>query len=470
MKMSQCLAFALLLVLAQLFFQCGSDEKGEDKAVAVKDSGREDPVKKTVKAPKNMDYVEILHPKGKAALAKSRFGAATVAFDFKGAGRKDIAIGAPGEGVVYVLLGPDYKQFKIIAPPDPQPNSGFGMTLAAANLDEAKGDELVVGAPYYNVEKKPRVGKIYVFGKRNVQGVGYTLPEPKANSIFGYCLAVGDVDNDERTELVVGAPRAAVTEVSTGIVYLLDVKSRTMKGVLNNHQKTDMGTFGHDVAVADGNGDGIQDLFVSAVGNTSGDGIAKSGQIVFFPGPVQNGNRVVIENPSRRVGDESRFGMDLCAGDVNGDGNADVLVGSPRSNVQKVKDAGLGFLFWGPDFDPGKASVKARLDPKPTENDILGFRVCMGNVMGDNRVDLILSSLADKRSGHPKALVIWDGSQLNKKPRVLEAMEGASSHYIEGMSVTQLDGQGFEELILGDPRFSSGDKEEVGRVIVAKIK
>lgn len=45
---------------------------------------------------------------------------------------------------------------------------------------------------------------------------------------------------------------------------------------------------------------------------------------------------------------DGRFGIAVAtAGDVNGDGNADVLVGAPRQNTTTLLDAGKVYLYPG---------------------------------------------------------------------------------------------------------------------------
>jgi hypothetical protein len=196
----------------------------------------------------------------------------------------------------------------------------------------------------------------------------------------------------------------------------------------------------------------------------------RAGQVLIFPSPLPDKDPLVIENPRRQVQDPCRYGMNIHAGDVDGDGRADLLVGAPRHDVEGVKDAGYVFLFWGPDFKPEGALVKARRDPEPRKDDILGFRTRMGNVMGDSRPELIVSSLANAQRGHPMALIIWDGARLNEKHVVLPAMPGASDHYIQGISIAQLDHTGYEELILGDPKYDEAGKKDVGRIVIASFE
>jgi hypothetical protein len=390
-----------------------------------------------------------------------------VVLDYNGDKKKDLAIGAPGESAVYVVLGPDFKDHHELKVPDGIPGSLFGTEMAKTDLDENGRDEIIIGAPGCEVEGQSQAGKVFILGQDLPQAIVLQAQKPWARAGFGTSLGAGDLDGDGAIEILVGAPRGRVKGVTAGAVHVMDPLKKEEKGLLKNPQKNKVGNFGHVLAVADGDHDGILDLFVSALGNHSKDGIQNAGQIVFYKGPLPQKKPLVIENPKRKARDGARFGMDIFARDINGDGRADLAVGSPRSDVGNIRDAGFGFLFFGPDFDGEKALAGVRSDPVPKSNDILGFRTCIGNILGDPTPEAVFSSLPTPGRGRARGLVIWDGAGMEEDPRILYAMKGASDHYIQGLSLGQLDGKGYEELVLGDPNFDRGPQQDVGRVMIA---
>lgn len=126
----------------------------------------------------------------------------------------------------------------------------FGISIAnIGDLDNNGYDDFVVGAAgetsLINNEMLPQTGAIYILfmhslGKNNIEVLNYTRissnsnngPQLLKNAFFGYSVAnVGDIDGDNITDILVGAPGARI-----GGVYLLfmyrngTVKNNTLYG------------------------------------------------------------------------------------------------------------------------------------------------------------------------------------------------------------------------------------------------
>ncbi|HVS18751.1 MAG TPA: FG-GAP-like repeat-containing protein, partial [Planctomycetota bacterium] len=209
--------------------------------------------------------------------AFARFGTSTAVLDWNGDGYLDLAVGAPGEGRVYLMLSdghPTQPTYTFappaLEPPVPQAGDEFGFDVFAAELDGDPGSELVVGAPARVVFGVPEVGAAYVFG---LAGGTFELPAPKVESgRFGVCVASGDLDDDGVNDLVVTAPHALLGGVPAGSVHIFygpfggALRVRTL---VNPQGATQWGNYGNEAVVEDVDGDGRADLIVSAIGNTS---------------------------------------------------------------------------------------------------------------------------------------------------------------------------------------------------------
>lgn len=179
------------------------------------------------------------------------FGASLAAADFDGNRRADLAIGSPGEavngqpaaGMVHVLYGKK-SGLKVTGTSgfhegssgiDGAPEAGdeFGLTLAAGDFNDNGRDDLAVGAPGEGIGDATGAGKVHVlFGGANGirlsnheayrLGLGRMPGEPGANGGFSRAIAVGDIDGDDRADMVVGAPGQTVAnDGSAGMVVLL---------------------------------------------------------------------------------------------------------------------------------------------------------------------------------------------------------------------------------------------------------
>lgn len=182
-------------------------------------------------------------------------------------------------------------------------------------------------------------------------------PEPENSTTqFGRAIAdIGDVNGDGVPDLAVGAPfQDGDFEVSeqgfgepqnVGKVFVLDGATRAVITQLNDpefQQVQDQkfgGQLGWSVAPAgDVNGDGIPDVIVGAPHHTVVDDEA-----VFSVGRtfVFSGatDTVLLTLDNPTVEENARAGTSVVSlGDVNQDGVADVLVGAPGQNVGDEED------------------------------------------------------------------------------------------------------------------------------------
>jgi hypothetical protein len=293
--------------------------------------------------------------------------------------------------------------------------------------------------------------------------------DPRAKTRLGHSVALGDLDGDGRNDLVAGGPKGVIDGEPAGIVYVHSVARGRSWRIDNPLGGWKHGNFGHLVAVADGNGDGRDDLFVSGLGNRNQAGIKGAGQCYVLFGPLPDEgelaaeNVVRIEDPTANEGDGARFGMSIFADDVNGDGCADFLIGAPRKDGSGVKDAGVGFLFLGPRFAVENYRRYLRPDPRP--HDILGFNALIADVVGDEAPDVIIASLA---RDNPIGLVVWDGGDPAKEPVLVLRPEDAGPHYVRALARGRRLENGRSELLLGDPDFTHEGQFKSGRVVIER--
>jgi hypothetical protein len=219
-----------------------------------------------------------------------------------------------------------------------------------------------------------------------------------ARDEFGYSVAsAGDVNGDGYADLVVGAPGAdpgGRMYAGTASVFLgsaSGVAARPAR-VLEGADERDW--FGFSVASAgDVNGDGYADLIVGAPGPVPYD--VRAGTASVFLGSASG----VAATPARVLEGadaEGAFGLSVAsAGDVNGDGYADLVVGAPgdTSWFWGVHDrAGSVSVFLGGAY--GISAMPARVLAGAAVGDRFGWSVASardGN--GDGYVDLIVGAL-----------------------------------------------------------------------------
>lgn len=317
--------------------------------------------------------------------------------DVNGDGRADVIVGAfgaspngPFSGRAYVVFGRDAGKPTHLADIAAGTGDGFVMNGAAeldfagaavAGAGDVNGDglaDLIVGAygadivgdtsgRSYVVHGKP--SKTPVELKQVAVGAGGFVIDGEAeyDQAGAAVASAGDVNGDGLADLLVGAPLADPSGNDSGRAYvvfgkknslpvkLADVVSGTGGFAMDGQQVRDYAGFTVD-GVGDVNGDGLSDVIVGAYGaNPQGNASGRS-YIVFGKTTTELVNLTAVAN-----GGDGGFALDGeaeedysgftvgGAGDVNGDGFADVVVGA-FGNDGKGASAGRSYVVFGGDY------------------------------------------------------------------------------------------------------------------------
>ncbi|MGW1729929.1 FG-GAP repeat domain-containing protein [Streptomyces sp. NPDC001999] len=146
----------------------------------------------------------------------------------------------------------------------------------------------------------------------------------------------------------------------------------------------------------DFNGDGYRDLATAAVGATVG-GASRAGTVVVNYGSasgISASRRTVLSQNSSGVpgtGEKNdAFGSVLTSGDLNGDGYADLVVGTGGEDVGADTNGGTVVVLWG--SARGLSGGTTISDPDPSGHDLFGKSLAVGDFTGDGRADLAVGS------------------------------------------------------------------------------
>ncbi len=307
--------------------------------------------------------------------------------DVNGDGYDDIVIGAwandvSGEdgGQVYLILGKSYgwKLYTKLKRSDASfvsehPRDELGKAIAyAGDVNRDGYDDFLIGAPAYSSEKQ-FAGKAYlVFGHSGDWGWEAKIAR-KAVSFMGeatndsagsHLSYVGDINGDNFADFIIGAWANDKGGTNAGQVYLFfGRKVWKDEYQLAEASASFVGEKSGDAAglsagyTGDVNGDGYDDFLVGAWGseltneNNQGQayvimgrdsGWAKNKSLAFSQ----------LAYVGRKAGDAAGRALSY-AGDVNGDGYDDFLIGA-WGNDEGDKDAGETYLVWTGENTPPK--------------------------------------------------------------------------------------------------------------------
>ena len=302
--------------------------------------------------------------------AKSQFGyyVATVG-DVNGDGYSDVIVGAPlydhgqtNEGRAYVYLGywTGTKSDPIWIKESDKTEAHFGFSVATAG--DVNGDgftEVLVGAPEYDhPEDAEGLAFVYHGGSYGPQlSAGWVTQSGQLSALYGQSVAgVGDVNGDGYSDVAVGAPQYDNGELQEGAVFLFLGTHLGLAWVPSWYAEGNLvgGNLGTGVAPAgDVNGDGLADAIVGAYRYTNTENYEGAAFIwLSQPGGIPYGNPGNADWAVYGGQAGARFGYSVAgAGDVNGDGYSDVIVGAPLYD-NPLEAEGAVFAYYGSETGP----------------------------------------------------------------------------------------------------------------------
>lgn len=300
--------------------------------------------------------------------------------DFDGDGVDDLALAAQKTGSDEETVVVDYSSGLPDAelyPADAYGTEGFGVGLAAGDLNGDGFDDLAVGCVDCDWEWGGATVSIYEGsseGLKAASGINTEAGNPTWDNAIG--------DFDDNGGLDVGSTRLGNDTA---------VSSRGDDGWwsdtwVDTGAATDADRRG-SVAVGDVNGDGVDDL---VVGTPTPDG----GTVTLFPGPVSQDTRDTVKavELSPTLGD---LGASVAVADVTGDGLDDVIAGAPTSTVDGVSCGAVQMLVGktngiGADFSQRLTQESADVPGVCEAGDDWGRSVAAGDVDGDGSVEVLV--------------------------------------------------------------------------------
>lgn len=261
------------------------------------------------------------------------------------------AMNLAGRAFIY-FGGPNIDSIPDIVLNGGQPYDQFGLRVSGAGDVNGDGyDDVIVGARA-NDTGGYNAGRAYIFlgGAPMDSNPDLAMSGSADRDYFGYSVSgAGDVNDDGYDDVIVGAsapdnPSTARAEIFFGghpmdsspdeLIYSID--------------KSGEG-FGFQVSEAgDVNNDGYDDVLIGASENSAAGSQAGRAYLFFGGNNMDNDTDVIFTGAFANDG----FGHSVStAGDVNNDGYDDVIMGAPAQDTTGVNAGRLYLFFGGQDMD-----------------------------------------------------------------------------------------------------------------------
>ncbi|MDP3277845.1 MAG: FG-GAP-like repeat-containing protein [Deltaproteobacteria bacterium] len=407
--------------------------------------------------------------------------------DFNGDGYADVVVGAPlsspggrsRAGTVSVFMGSatGVASTSSVVLQGVAAADGFGLSVASAG--DVNGDgygDLVVGATGADPGGRDAAGtaSVYLGSATGLSAIPAQVLEGAAMTDgFGASVAsAGDVNGDGYGDLVVGADGAdpgGRGSAGTASVFMGSATgiSATPARVLEGVGAGDY--FGRAVASAgDVNGDGYGDLVVGAWRADRG-GTPAGAASVFMGGAT--GISATPGIVLRGVAALDRFGYAVAgAGDVNGDGYADVLVGADGAAPRGRSLAGTASVFMG--SAAGMQATPALVLEGASAGDRFASAVASaGDVNGDGYADVLVGGYLATVGGRSQAGIasVFAGGVSGLTATPVVTLQGMAADDAFGLSVASagdVNGDGYGDLVVGATGADPGGRDAAGTASV----
>lgn len=312
----------------------------------------------------------------------------------------------------------------------------------------------------------PSVAGAGTLADRSMLTPGWSVVGARESAALGISVAsAGDVNRDSYADIVVGAPGAGPGDNPAGkaFVYHGTASGLSVAASWETTGQKHGAMHGEAVAgVGDVNGDGFDDVLIGAPAfNTYDDNVGQASLYAGSSAGLEADPMWVLTGDA----EYGRLGQAVSgAGDINGDGYSDLLIGVPYEDTA-LESAGCAYLYLGatdlgiPDGEAGDADWSICGE---TLDENLGYSLAgAGDINGDGKDDVIIGApyYRDGEERRGRAYLFY-GSEYGLEREPDAVLDGDQDEARFGEAVAgagDVNGDGYDDVLVGASSYSSQD-------------
>ncbi len=373
---------------------------------------------------------------------------------------------------VYPLTIDPIYQFPSWTAESDQASAYFGYSVSSAGDVNGDGyDDVIVGAYYYDNGQLDE-GRAFVY-HGSASGLSttanWTAESDQGSAKFGISVSsAGDVNNDGYDDVIVGAYHYSNGQLDEGRAFVYHGSASGLSASANWTAESDQAStdFGYSVSSAgDVNGDGYDDVIVGA--NYYDNGQTDEGRAFVYHGSA-SGLSTTANWTAESDQASAYFGVSVSsAGDVNNDGYDDVIV-SAYCYDNGQTDEGRAFVYHG---SASGLSTTANWTAESDQGSArFGISVSSaGDVNGDGYDDVIVGAYYyDNSQSDEGRAFVYHGSASGLSASANWTAESDQASASFGYSVSSagdVNNDGYDDVIIGASSYDNGQSNE-GRAFV----